>query len=96
MTAPGAGQPRRPGPRSAGALAFLVRMPRALLVAGLVLVLLAGLFVPGPAGAAVLLAVAALVAWLAWLSWPAVEAPARLGRVVLVAALVAVAVAKLL
>ncbi|HEV2087918.1 MAG TPA: DUF6703 family protein [Cryptosporangiaceae bacterium] len=87
---------RRLGPRSAGLLAFLVRTPRGLLVAGLVLVLLTGLFAPGLVGGAVLLLVAGLVGWLAWLSWPAAQLPARVGRLMLVAALVAVAVAKLL
>jgi len=52
---------------------------------------IAGLAVRGWAGAIALCAVAAFLGWLAYLSWPRLAGPGRLGRVVAVAFLLALA-----
>ena len=52
---------------------------------------IAGLAVRGWAGAIPLCAVAAFLGWLAYLSWPRLAGPGRLGRVVAVAFLLALA-----
>ena len=51
----------------------------------------AGLAVRGWAGAIALCAVAAFLGWLAYLSWPRLAGPGRLGRVVAVAFVLALA-----
>ena len=51
----------------------------------------AGLALRGWAGAIALCAVAAFLGWLAYLSWPRLAGPGRLGRVVAVAFLLALA-----
>jgi hypothetical protein len=52
---------------------------------------IAGLAVRGWAGAIALCAVAAFLGWLAYLSWPRLAGPRRLGRVVAIAFLLALA-----
>jgi hypothetical protein len=54
-------------------------------------VFVAGLAIRGWAGAIALGAVAAFLGWLAYLSWPRLAGPGRLGRVVAIAFLLALA-----
>ncbi|SHN25508.1 DUF6703 family protein [Cryptosporangium aurantiacum] len=82
------------GPRSAALLAFLLRLPRFVLVLGVMAILLAGAFLPGIPGAVLVLAIAALLAWLARLAWRSASSGARAGRVVAVAVLLAFALTK--
>ncbi len=71
--------------------AYLQQLPRWLPPVAIAALFIAGLAVPGWAGAALLLVVAAFVAWLGILSWPALSAPSRLLRLAVPAALVALA-----
>ena len=71
--------------RSARTLIYLHQLPRWIAPLLLVVFLIAGLAVRGPAGAVALCLVAAVLAWLAALSWPRLTAGGRLGRVVAVA-----------
>ncbi|WP_153530827.1 DUF6703 family protein [Actinomadura macrotermitis] len=80
---------------SAGPLALLHRRRSALLVAVLVL-LVAGMLAPGPAGAGCLVVLLALLGWLSYLSWPALAVRDRLLRLGGMALLVAVAVERAL
>jgi len=57
----------------------------------LVIFLIAGLAVRGPAGAAALCVVAAVLAWLAAISWPRLSSGGRFGRIVVVVAMLAIA-----
>jgi hypothetical protein len=78
--------------RSAAPLIFLRQLPPWLLPLVLVVLLIAGLAVAGPAGAVALCGVAVVLAWLALLSWPRLTAGGRLGRAVVLAAVLVVAV----
>ena len=71
--------------------AYLQQLPRWLPPVAIAVLFIAGLAVPGWAGAALLLVVAAFVAWLGILSWPALSAASRLLRLAVPAALVALA-----
>ncbi len=82
-------------PRSMATLAYLARLPRFVLVLGVLALTLGGLFLPGLAGALLLLVVAGLAGWLAWLS-AAGQQPLTLAlRVLVIAAVVALAASKL-
>jgi hypothetical protein len=84
----------RPGarpPRGRALLVVLARIPRPLLLLMMLAVVVAGLALPGWAGACLLLALAALLAWLLALSWPVLAPSARLPRVLTIALLVAYA-----
>ncbi|MBW8483512.1 DUF6703 family protein [Actinomadura parmotrematis] len=48
-----------------------------LLIAAVVVLLVAGLLVPGPAGAVSLAVLLALLGWLTYLNWPGLDARAR-------------------
>ncbi|MEU2616036.1 DUF6703 family protein [Micromonospora sp. NPDC007271] len=77
-------------------LARLARLnPTAVFLATLALVLVA-LFAPGPAGGALLLALAALLVWLMAATWPVQRPATRMLRLVMLTLLIAVALAKLL
>lgn len=89
------GEHRPVGPRSAAVLAALLRAPRWVLVFGVIVFLLGGVFAPGLPGAALILVVTALVGWLAWLGWSATAPGGRLVRLAAVAVLLAVAASKL-
>jgi hypothetical protein len=81
--------------RSAVLLVFLRSLPRALpglLLLGLVA---AGLALPGLGGTLALLVVALLLGWLTYLSWPAVPAPGRAVRLLVLAVVLAAAAARL-
>jgi hypothetical protein len=77
---------------SAPFLVALTRVPRwlvAVLMAGL---LVAGLAVAGPVGAVLLLVLAAFLGWLLAVSWPVLPRSSQVVRLLVVAAVVAVAV----
>jgi hypothetical protein len=78
--------------RSARPLIYLYQLPRWVAPLLLVVFLVAGLAVHGPAGAVALCVVAAVLAWLAALSWPRLSASGRMGRVLAVAVMLGLAV----
>jgi hypothetical protein len=77
--------------RSATPLLWLHQLPRWLLPALAVALLVIGFALPGWGGAIALLAVAALLGWLAAVSWPRLSAQGRLLRAAAVAVIVAIA-----
>jgi hypothetical protein len=77
--------------RSARPLLYLYQLPPWVAPLLLVVFLIAGLAIRGPAGAAAMCVVAAVLAWLAALSWPRLSAGGRFGRIVAVAAVLAIA-----
>jgi uncharacterized protein DUF6703 len=78
--------------RSAALLLFLHQLPTWLLPVLLVALLVTGLAVHGLIGAAALCGVAAVLALLAFVSWPQLAARGRLGRVVAIGCVLALAV----
>ena len=78
--------------RSAAQLVFLRQMPAWVLPFVMAALRIAGLAVHGWLGAAALCLVAGFVGWLGYLSWPALTMPGRIGRVVLVACALGLAV----
>ena len=89
---PGASRARQTTERrSARALIYLHQMPAWVAPLVLVVFLIAGLALRGPAGCACLCVVAAALAWLAALSWPRLSAGGRAGRVVAVVIMLVVA-----
>jgi hypothetical protein len=77
--------------RSARPLMYLYQLPTWVAPLLLVAFLVAGLALRGPAGAIALCVVAAVLGWLAALSWPRLSAGGRLGRVLAVAIMIALA-----
>ena len=77
--------------RSAAPLLYLRHLPAWVPPIVLAALFVAGLALRGWAGAIALCAVAAFLGWLAYLSWPRLAGPGRLGRVVAVAFLLALA-----
>lgn len=93
---PGAGPLRQAVERrSALPLVWLHQAPRWILPVALGLVLIAGLMVPGPVGALLLVVLSLFFAWLAFLAWPSITAGQRLLRMVAVAVLLALALGQL-
>ncbi|MFU8851921.1 DUF6703 family protein [Micromonospora sp. SL1-18] len=77
-------------------LARLARLnPMTVFLATLALVLV-GLFVPGPPGGVLLLALAVLLVWLMSVTWPVQRPSTRVLRLLMLTLLIAVALAKLL
>lgn len=77
-------------------LARLSRLnPTVVFLATLVLVLV-GLFAPGPVGGGLLLVLAAVLVWLMVVTWPVQAMGTRVLRLVMLTLLLAVALAKLL
>ena len=76
---------------SATPLVFLTRVPRWLLAVLVAAVLVAGLAVPGPIGAAFLLVLGVFLAWLLVLAWPALQRTGRWIRVGVVVMVLAAA-----
>jgi len=70
---------------------YLQQLPRWLPPVVIAALFIAGLAVPGWAGAALLLVVAAFVAWLSILSWPVLPPRSRLLRLAVPAVLVLLA-----
>jgi len=66
--------------RSAALVVYLRAMPRWQPAAVVAVVFLAGLVLPGPAGAIALLSVAGFLGWLMVLSWPALPTVGRAAR----------------
>jgi hypothetical protein len=77
--------------RSATPLLFLHQIPAWVAPTVLVVLLIAGLALRGPAGAVALAGVAAVLGWLASISWPRLAAGGRLARLLAVAAMLAIA-----
>jgi hypothetical protein len=77
--------------RSARALVFLHQLPAWVAPIFVVVFLVAGLAMRGPAGAVALCGVAAVLGWLAALAWPRLSASGRLGRLAAVAVMLGVA-----
>ncbi len=69
--------------RSWPLLVRLAAVPRWLLLVVVLVLAIAGLLLPGIAGAALLLVVGALAAWLLVLSWPALGPGARSARILI-------------
>jgi hypothetical protein len=89
---PGASPARQAAERrSAKPALFLHQLPAWIAPLVLVVLLVAGLALRGPAGALALGGVAAVLAWLAMLSWPRLSAGGRLGRVLAIALMLALA-----
>ena len=77
--------------RSAAPLLYLRQLPRWVPMIVLAALMVAGLAVRGPVGAAALCLVAAFLAWLGYMSWPHLAGAGRFGRVAAVALLLALA-----
>jgi Family of unknown function (DUF6703) len=77
--------------RSAAALARLSRFPAWLPLVVALALTVAGLLIPGPLGALLLLVLAALLGWLGYLSWPALGGSARVVRLLVLALILAAA-----
>jgi hypothetical protein len=82
--------------RSRTLLIRLAAVPRLLILLVALGWLLAGLFLPGPVGGALLLLLAGALTWLVALSWPVLTAAQRVLRSITVGIVVAYAVARLL
>ncbi|MEV0003140.1 DUF6703 family protein [Micromonospora sp. NPDC050980] len=77
-------------------LSRLARLnPTTVFLAALVLVLV-GLFAPGPAGGVLLLALAAGLVWLMSVTWPVQAPTTRVLRLLMLTLLIAAALAKLM
>ena len=77
--------------RSARPLLYLHQLPVWVAPLVLVVLLVGGLAMRGPGGAAALCGVAAVLGWLAALSWPQLPARGRLGRILGIAVVLALA-----
>jgi hypothetical protein len=89
---PGASAARKAAERrSAKPLLYLHQLPVWIAPLLMVVLLIAGLAVRGPVGAAALCGVAAVLGWLAAVSWPRLSLGGRLGRLLAVAAVLGVA-----
>ena len=77
--------------RSAKPLLYLHQLPTWVAPLVLVVLLVGGLAMRGPAGAACLVGVAAVLGWLATLSWPRLAASGKLGRILGIAVVLALA-----
>jgi len=79
---PGASPARQAAERrSARPLIYLHQLPTWVAPLVMVALLVAGLAVKGPGGAVALFGVAAVLGWLASISWPRLSASGRLGRI---------------
>jgi hypothetical protein len=75
-------------PRGAVLLVLLSRLPRWVVLIALLVVVVAGLSLPGALGAVLLLVVAVVLGWLLRLAWPVLPPPARLPRLLTIALVV--------
>ena len=89
-----AGRPGSKTPRAAVLLVRLSQLPRWAVLLPVLAAVVAGLAIPGLAGALFLLAVAALLGWLLATAWPVLAPAARLPRIVTIAIVVGYAVWK--
>jgi hypothetical protein len=77
--------------RSAKALLYLHQLPVWVAPLVLVVLLVGGLATRGPGGAVALCGVAVVLGWLAAISWPRLSAGGRLGRILGIAVVLALA-----
>jgi Family of unknown function (DUF6703) len=77
--------------RSRPVLAALARLPRIIVSAGVLLLMVVGLVAPLVIALPAFAVIAAFVGWLAYLSWPALDTRGRLVRALLVALVLAAA-----
>ena len=75
--------------------ARLARVPRGVAIVVALVVVLAGLFIPGPVGGVLLLVVGALLALLMRRTWPVTPTAMRTMRLLVLAALIVVGLAKI-
>jgi len=78
--------------RSAVPLTYLRQLPRWTIPVLSVALLVAGLAIKGPGGAAAIALLLVFLGWLAYLSWPKLDPAGRLLRVIILAGGVALAV----
>lgn len=78
--------------RSVAPLGFFYRLPRWLLPAGLVILLIAGFALHSWIGSIFVLVVVAFVGWLAFLSWPSLGVQGRVLRVAVMVAFLIIAI----
>jgi hypothetical protein len=78
--------------RSARPLLYLYQLPRWVPAVALVILLIVGLAVKGPGGAAALCGLAAVLGWLAAVSWPRLAVGGRASRLLAVGVVLAYAV----
>lgn len=76
-------------------LLYLSRLPRWVVAVTFAALFLFGALAPGTAGGAALLLVAVLLGWLAFVTWPRVTPPARLVRLLVIAAVLAWGISKI-
>jgi hypothetical protein len=89
---PGASPTRQAAERrSAKPLLYLHQLPTWIAPLVMVVLLIAGLAVKGPGGAVALCGVAAVLGWLAAISWPRLSASGKLGRILGIAVVLALA-----
>jgi len=81
--------------RSGPVLVLLSQQPKVLIPVLSIVLLVAGLALPGLLGAAFLLLLLVLVGWLSYLSWPVIVGPARLVRLVSVGLIAAILVSRI-
>lgn len=81
--------------RGAVWLLYLARFPKWAIAALVAALFLAGVLAPGVPGAVAAAVLAALLVGLAYVTWPAVSASGRVMRVLVIAALLALAAGKL-
>jgi len=77
--------------RSARPLLYLHQLPTWIAPLVMVALLVCGLAVKGPGGAVALCGVAAVLGWLATISWPRLSATGKLGRILGIALVLALA-----
>jgi hypothetical protein len=77
--------------RSARPLLYLHQLPAWMAPVLMVVLLIAGLALRGPAGGVALVGVAAVLGWLASMSWPRLSAAGRISRILAVLVVLAVA-----
>ena len=89
---PGASPTRQAAERrSAKPLLYLHQLPTWIAPLVMVALLIAGLAVKGPGGAVALCGVAVVLGWLAAISWPRLSANGKLGRILTIAVVLALA-----
>jgi hypothetical protein len=76
-------------------LVRLTNLPRLLIPLGTVLLIGLAMLAPLPVGLAALAVVALFILWIAYLAWPAITAGGRVARLVVLALVLLVAVARI-
>lgn len=81
--------------KSAPLLVYLSRLPKWMVPAAMIVLVILGLAAPPDIGAVAFVLLAIFVSWLAFLSWPVLSGGARLLRVFVIAILLLAVVARL-